>query len=138
MTNLNKILAIAASALLLLFGGWLWGSLGRWSAQSDLRQFEVRLHAAEGRAFLLQARVDLFEVNFGNASRSLEAARGALDAAGAVLQREGRDEAASAVKDAITSIGEAQQSAARLDQGAQGQVVKALAALARASAAPAR
>jgi len=108
------------------FGGWVWGSLGRWSTQETLRQSGTRLHQRSAQANLLQARVNLFEHNFGEAGQNLTAARADLQTVASVMDEGGQKEAAGRLRTAIAKIGEAIDLAARLDLAANARAAEAL------------
>ena len=129
-----KIGLWAALVLLVTLGaGWLWGARGRWAAETQARDTALRLSLAEARAALSGARVDLFELNFGQASRDLEHAKKALNACAGRFDQAGPPEAAAAVRDALAKAGEGQQLAGSVDQGANARVAEALKALDRAT-----
>jgi hypothetical protein len=65
--------------------GWAWGAWGRSDINHALRIAELRDGLLEGRAAVLDARLDIYRVNFGEARRHLEAAQSALRAADARL-----------------------------------------------------
>jgi len=74
---------------------------------------------------VLEARLDIYSVNFGEASRHLEMARSALRAADARLNDLGRQEDATRLKIALTRIDEAQRTAGQLSQDANSQAADA-------------
>jgi hypothetical protein len=71
-----------------------------------------------GRAAVLDARVAIYSVNFGEASRHLEGARGLLGRAAERLKSLGRDDELKQVQTALASIDDAQRMAGKLDQSA--------------------
>ena len=124
--TLKAFFALLMALLLAVAGGWVWGAAGRSRAEESLGQTGVRLHLTAARAAILEARVHLFEINFGDASRSLENARGDLKAAAGAFDRSGRQEAAVAVRAALARVDEAQQLAGRLDQTANARLADAI------------
>jgi hypothetical protein len=116
MTKL--ILGIGVGLLVALGIGWAWGASGRSDINRALRVAELRADLLEGRAAVLDARLDIYSVNFGEASRHFEAARGALRAATARLKDLGRDEGSKRLQVAMTRIDEAQRMAGQLNQNA--------------------
>lgn len=130
--TLKAVAGLLLALLLAVAGGWVWGSAGRWQAEDVLGRSGTRLHLANARGNLLQARVDLFEVNFGNAGRSLEAARADLQAVAQAFEQAGDKEAAAAARQALALAEEAQQLAGRLDQGANTRAAEALRLLPKA------
>lgn len=124
--TMKALAALLAALLLATLGGWTWGAAGRARAEEALVQAGVRLHLANARAGILGARVDLFETNFGDASRSLEGARADLQTAAQALDRLGRTAESKAAKDALARVEQAQQLAGRLDQTANARLADAL------------
>ncbi len=134
-----KIGLWAVLVLLVTLGaGWLWGSTGRWAAEGRARDAEQRLALSDARAALSLARVDLFELNFGQASRDLERAKKALNACVTRYEQTGPADAATAARDALAKTAEGQQLAGSVDQTANARVAEALKALDRASAPSSR
>jgi hypothetical protein len=120
-------------ALVVLGAGWLWGASGRWDAQSALQDAQQRLRLADGRGALAQARVDLFELNYGQASRHLQQAREALNEAAQHLESSGGMPLADGVREALAKVVEAQQLAASVNTSANERAAEALKALDRAT-----
>jgi hypothetical protein len=121
-----KLVAGVFLGLLVTLGvGWFWGASGRWSAERALQAAELRSDLFEARSLVLAARVDLYNVNFGDASRHLSDAKGALGHATERLKAGGRTEVAKQLDPALARIGEAQQLAGRLDQGANSRAAEA-------------
>jgi hypothetical protein len=115
---MKLILGIGVALLVALGAGWAWGASGRSAVNRALQTAELRDGLLEGRAAVLDARLDIYSVNFGDASRHLEAARRALRAADARLIGLGRQEDATRLKLALTRIDEAQRMAGQLNQDA--------------------
>jgi hypothetical protein len=115
---MKLIIGIGVALLVALGVGWAWGASGRSDITRALRIAELRGGLLEGRAAVLDARLDIYSVNFGDASRHLEAARTTLRAADARLNDLGRREDATRLKTAVTRIDEAQRMAGQLNQNA--------------------
>jgi hypothetical protein len=115
---MKLILGIGVALLVALGAGWVWGASGRSDITRALRIAELRGGLLEGRAAVLDARLDIYSVNFGDASRHLEAARTTLRATDARLNDLGRREDATRLKAAVTRIDEAQRMAGQLNQNA--------------------
>jgi hypothetical protein len=137
MPKVKIVLWGLLAAAVLLAAGWLWGASGRWDAQAGLRDSELRLRLSEARGALASARVDLFELNYGQASRHLEQARGALNDSARRLEEDRRQEAAAGVRDALAKTVEAQQLAAGVNTTANERAADALKSLDRAIGLPA-
>jgi hypothetical protein len=135
MTKMKMVMFALVGLLVAVGSGWLWGSWGRWAAEENLRDAELRVQLAEARASLLSARVDLFEINFGKASADLERAKQAISTAAGLLEKAGRADEAASARQALAKAGEAQQMAGAVDQTASARVVDALTAIGRAGAA---
>jgi hypothetical protein len=134
--RLLKIIGgVALGFLLALAAGYAWGASGRLALQSRLHDADLRVHVSDARTRLLAARVDLYSLNFGAATGNLEAAKVPMQA---VLQRYQGDGETARVTDAqsaLASVEKARRLAAQLDQSAQGAAADALAALERATRA---
>ena len=115
-----------------LLAGWIWGTSGRSDMSRALQTAELRGELLGARAALLDARVAIYSVNFGQASGHLENARGLLGRANERLKRLGRDNEVKQVQTALASIDDAQRMAGKLDQNANsraGEAAKMLAEL---------
>jgi hypothetical protein len=115
---MKLILGIGVALLAALGLGWAWGASGRSDINRALRIAELRDGLLEARAAVLEARLDIYSVNFGEASRHLEAARSALRAAEARLNGLDRQDDVTRLKIALTRIDEAQRMAGQLNQDA--------------------
>ena len=118
MATTKLILGIGLGLLVAVGVGWGWGASGRSNRDRALQIAEVRTELLEGRAAVLDARLDIYSVNFGEASGHFEAARTALRAAHAGLVSLSRTEDAKSLDVALTRIDEAQRLAGQLNQGA--------------------
>jgi hypothetical protein len=114
----KKILWVVVAMLVAALGGWVWGAAGRSDAVGALQTLELRSELLGARAAALDARVAIYSVNFGEASRHLENARGLLRRADERLKGLGRDAEVKQVETALASIDDAQRMAGKLDQGA--------------------
>jgi hypothetical protein len=115
---MKLILGICVALLVALGGGWVWGAWGQSNLNRALKMAELRDDLLEGRAAVLDARLDIYSVNFGDASRHLETARSALRAANARLSDLGREAEMERLKSASIQIDEAQAMAGKLNQDA--------------------
>jgi hypothetical protein len=129
MTRIRLVLLAVLALLLALLAGWVWGNAGRRSAETSLDATRLQLALARARADLLQARVDIFEVNFGSASRALESAKPAVRDVLSRLQQGGQEQAARRANDALVALEQAQQLAGKLDQTANARAADAVRAL---------
>jgi hypothetical protein len=113
-----------------LLAGWIWGRSGRSDMSRSLQTSELRGELLAARAAVLDARVAIYSVNFGEASKHLEDARGLLGRADERLKSLGRNDEARQVQTALTSMDDAQRMAGKLDQNANsraGEAAKMLA-----------
>jgi hypothetical protein len=130
MPTLKLVLGIAGGVLIALLAGWIWGTWGRSDMASALQTAELRAELLGARAAILDARVAIYSVNFGEASGHLENARGLLGRANERLKGLGRDDEVTRLQTALTSIEDAQRMAGKLDQSANsraGDAAKVLA-----------
>jgi hypothetical protein len=129
---MKLILGTAAGLVAALLIGWVVGRSGQSALARAAEAAELRGDLLGARAALLDARVAVYSVNFGEASRHLENARGLLGRAEAELKRQGLDADVEQVHRALTSIDDAQRMAGKLDQSANalaGEAAKILADL---------
>jgi hypothetical protein len=125
MATTKLILGIGLALLVAAGVGWIWGASGKSNSDRGLQIAELRADLLEGRAAVLDARLDIYSVNFGQASRHLEAARTALRAATARLTRVKRTDDAKSLEAALSRIDEAQRLAGQLNQNANAQAADA-------------
>lgn len=118
MATTKLILGIGLALLVAVGVGWVWGASGRSDSDRALQIAELRAELLEGRAAVLDARLDIYSVNFGEASRHFEAARISLRAANARLMSLGRLQDTKALEAALSRIDEAQRLAGQLNQDA--------------------
>jgi len=116
MTKL--VLGITAGLAVALLAGWIWGRSSRSGVARVLETSELRGELLGTRAALLDARVAIYSVNFGEASRHLEGARGLLGRVDQRLKGLGLDDEVRQVQTARASIDDAQRMAGKLDQNA--------------------
>jgi len=137
MMKAKLVLGIAVGLLVALLAGWIWGASGKSDAVRALQTSELRGELLAARASVLDARVAIYNTNFGEASSHLDDARGLLDRANERLKSLGRNDEVTQVQMAQASIDEAQRMAGRLDQVANtraGVAAKILAAVVDAEA----
>jgi hypothetical protein len=128
MTKL--ILGIFVAVMVALLAGWAWGTWSHSGTAGALQAAELRGELLGARAAVLDARVAIYSVNFGEASAHLENARGLLRRADERLKVLGRADDAGQVAAALAAIDDAQRMAGKLDQNANsraGDAAKVLA-----------
>ena len=116
MTKL--VLGIAGGLAVAFLVGWTWGTSSRSAMVRALQTSELRGELLGARAATLDARVAIYSVNFGEASRHLEDARGLLRRANDRLKSLGAEDEVKQIEKALASIDDAQRMAGKLDQGA--------------------
>ena len=115
MTNsVTVVVAMIVAAV----GGWFWGASGRWTTERSLQAIELRQDLIEGRSALLETRLDIYNVNFGDASKHLESARTSLRRAHDQLTTLDRVDDATRLQTALAGVDDAQRMAGNLDQNA--------------------
>jgi Tar-like ligand binding protein len=125
-----KLVLTGLVALIVVLGlGFAWGSSGRVAAQRAVEDTKQQLDLAEARGRLLEARVSLYNVNFGDAQRQFEDAKTPLTRARDRYQQDGKRGAAEGISAALAHIQEAQRLAAKLDPNANNQASEALKAI---------
>jgi hypothetical protein len=124
--TLKAVLVVLIALALACVGGWIWGATGRWRAEEGLAKAGIGLHLANARGDMLAARVDLFEVNFGDASRSLESANANLAAAAEAFDGMRLKDEAAAAREVAARVEDAKQLAGRLDQAANTRLAEAI------------
>src|SRR5919109_5250058 len=103
-----KLVLVAIVVLVVAIGlGFAWGASGRLAAQRAVEETKQQLDLAEARGRLLEARVSLYNVNFGDAQRQLEEAKAPLTRARDRYQQDGKRDAAEGVAAALAHIQEA-------------------------------
>jgi hypothetical protein len=140
MANTAKTgLIVIAVVLVALLAGFLWGASGKSTLDRALQRSELRNELLEARGAALDARIDVYNTNFGEASRHLEDARTVAGRAAQRLESLGRDDDMKQLQSALSSIEEAQRLVAKLDLAANaraGEAAKAIDAVLASTARP--
>jgi hypothetical protein len=126
----GRLPLIVLVALIVTLGlGYAWGAAGRWTVETALEDSHHQLDLADARGALLDARVSLYNNNFGDASRRFEDAKATLRRLKDWLQDDGKNEAALSIDAAIRHVEEAQRLAGQLDPAANSRAGEALEAI---------
>jgi hypothetical protein len=126
----GKFILIGIVVLIVCVGlGFAWGASGQRAVQSALDQTRQHVDLAEARGELLDARVSLYNNNFGDATRHLEDAKVPLRRARERYQELDKREAADTIGAALDRVEEAQRLAGKLDTGANAKAGEALDAI---------
>jgi hypothetical protein len=129
-----KLIGIVAALILAALGlGFAWGASGRGALVQGVEDMKQQLDVAEARGHILDARVSLYSVNFGNAQRELDDAKTPLARARDRAQTAGNKDAADAFSAALEHVQNAQRLASRLDQAANSQADEALKSIQKAT-----
>src|SRR6478672_4018846 len=129
MSVARQILIGVVVVLVVLGLGFGWGASGRSTAERALEESKQQLDLAEARGRILEARVSLYNVNFGDAQRQLEEAKTPLTRARDRFQQDGKRDSAEGLSAALARVQEAQRLAGKLDQSANSQANEALKAI---------
>jgi hypothetical protein len=129
MRAFKIVLAVIVLLLVALGVGYWWGASGRGAAQQALDDVRQQVDLADARGHILEARVSLYNVNFGDAQRQLDDAKAPLTRARDRAQAQGTRASADALTTALARVQEAQRLAGRLDQNANNQANEALKAI---------
>jgi hypothetical protein len=135
MKRIGRLVLIAAIAILVVLGlGYAWGVSGRSSLQTALDDARQRLDMADARALVLEARVSLYNNNFGDASRRFEDAKDPLRRIRQRYVDAGNTDSVRSLSAAIEHLEEAQRLAGKLDPAANSKAGEALEAVRVATA----
>jgi hypothetical protein len=130
MQRIGKLIVIALVVLIVSVGlGFVWGAAGRGEVQSALDGARQQLDLAEARGHILDARVSLYNNNFGDASRQFEEAKTALRRVRERYQDDGKRDAVTRLSTALERLDEAQRLAGKLDPAANSKAGEALEAI---------
>ena len=128
--NRVKLGLIGLGVLIVVFGvGYAVGASGRRAAEQALSGTEQRIDVANARGLLLQARVSLYNVNFGDAQRQLQEVQAPLERVRERFETDGNETATASVATAIQHARQAQAMAGKLDQAANTAAAQALQSL---------
>src|SRR5262249_29639306 len=119
--TLKIVLAVFIGLVVAFLAGWLYGASGKSDLTRTATAAELRSQLLEARNAVLDARLDIYAINFGNASRHLENARSVLRGVGERFKNDGPADNAKRVEDALTRIDRAQQMSGKLDQSANAE-----------------
>lgn len=135
MKRIGKLALTAAIVLIVVLGlGYAWGASGRSAMQSTLDEVRQRLDIAEARGEVLDARVSLYNMNFGDASRRFEEAKVPLRRIRQRLSDAGSTDAVRSITAALEHLEEAQRLTGKLDPAANNKAGEALEAIKVATA----
>lgn len=116
--DISTLIPFVVTAIVALGLGWLLGMSGRRNAERLLRVTALQQELNEGRCALLEARLDLFNVNFGEATRHLEMSHIHLRIAADQLKVLERKDDMSRMQLALAGVDDAKRMAVNLDKNA--------------------
>ena len=135
MKRIGRLVLIAAIGVLVIFGlGYAWGASGRGTMQTALDEARQRLDIADARGLVLDARVSLYNMNFGDASRRFEEAKDPIRRIRQRFVDAGSTDAVRSISAALEHLEEAQRLAGKLDPAANSKAGEALEAVKVATA----
>ena len=135
MKRIGKLILIVAVSIVVVLGlGYAWGASGRGTMQTALDEARQKLDVAEARGLILDARVSLYNMNFGDASRRFEEAKDPLRRIRQRYVDAGSTDAVRSVSAGLEHLEEAQRLAGKLDPAANSKAGEALEALKVATA----
>jgi len=130
MQRIAKLaLAVVVAVIVVVGLGYAWGASGRSAMQSALDDARQRLDIAEARGNVLDARVSLYNMNFGDASRRFEEAKVPLRRIRDRFVDLGNTDAVRSLSAALEHLDEAQRLAGKLDPAANSKAGEALEAI---------
>ncbi|MGH9162846.1 MAG: hypothetical protein ACRD2X_23020 [Vicinamibacteraceae bacterium] len=126
MNKVKWALWITGALLVALLAGYLYGWWGSSTFEQQRDRALLRLHLSQATALVLDARVNVYTTNFGNASRQLEQAKRYLANARPLLQRHASRDQVPNLEQAVKLIEQAQALTQKFDQAANGQAERAV------------
>ena len=128
--NKGRLAVIGVVVVAVAFlAGLVSGTLGRSAAERERDENHMLLQIQTGVARTLAGRVAIYNVNFGDASREFENARGMFAQARDTLNATDRAADAAVLDKVIALVTEAQRMSGVLDQGANTKAAEAIEAL---------
>ena len=115
--------------LIAVFVGWFWGALGTSSRERELRQIELRLALTEARSRILEAQIDLSNLNYERARLRLGTAKSHLEWVRSQFRRRPLKDLVDHLTVALAYVAEAQVMVIQGDLGASDRVLRAIGAI---------
>jgi hypothetical protein len=129
LRGFKLVLTVVVLIVVALGLGYAWGRSGRVTAEEAAAKAHQQFDLTDARARVLEARVSLYNQNYGDAQRQLDDAKGPVTRARDRATGDGRKAAADELAQALGKIDEAKRLASRLDPNANnlaGEAVRAL------------
>lgn len=122
-----KHLGIAALvAVLCGIGGWVWGASGRADREAARKVAEQRADLTEARLLIREGQVEVYRLNFGDASQRFTAALAVIERVQRQWRETGQAERAGRLEIALAHVRDAARLATGLDAGAHQSAEAAL------------
>jgi len=121
--------AVALAFFVTLGAGWVWGRSGRSELETGLRAATERAGVAEARGLVLEGRVNLFQMNFGEAAQKFGQAVTVVERVQTELRDTRQADRATRLDPALAALRDAQRLTLALDQSAHNKAAEALKAL---------
>lgn len=125
MNKAKLVIAVCVALLVAFLGGWAWSAFGNRELNRAFQASQLRSDLLEAYSSVLDARLEIYSVNFGQASQHLEDARAQLHRADERLKVLDRQADAASLETAFTKIDEAQRLSGQLDQTANARSAEA-------------
>jgi hypothetical protein len=125
MPTIKALASIVAAVALAALVSFFYGRSGASVDREALEATRLRLQIVESRAQVLDGRVSLYLVNFGDAGRHFAFAKGPLGPARATLVSRGRTELVTKLDAASKELDAAQELASKLNQDANSRAAEA-------------
>jgi hypothetical protein len=130
MQRIVRLAFLVLGLVIVLLGfGYVWGASGRSGIQTALEETRQQFDISEARRYVLDARVSLYNMNFGDASSKLEEAKAPLRRIRQRHADDGKDDAVRSLAAALEHVEEAQRLAGKLDPAANSKAGEALEAI---------
>ena len=126
-----RTIAIVATIVLAAgLSGWLYGASGRSDVEQARRAAVQQSDLNEARALVLEGKVAIFQLNFGDAAKHFDSARAAVERMQTALRETAQAERAGRLEIVLSHLRDAQRLAVSLDANARNAADAALQALA--------
>ena len=128
--NKGRLAVIGVVVVAVAFlAGLVSGTLGRSAAERERDENQLQLQIQTGIARTLAGRVAIYNVNFGDASREFQAAKGMFEQVRVTLNATDRAADAAVLDKVIALVDEAQRMSGAMDQAANTKGAEAIEAL---------
>src|SRR5262245_10177397 len=109
------VIALVLALVIASVSGWFAGASGRAEIELQQRRSDMRAEFAEARALVFDARVNLYQTNFGNAIERFQNARKVIGHLQTQLRESGLVEQAGRLEIAQAHLNDAEHASALFD-----------------------